>query len=337
MLLDNLIPYNLKSFDFSTVKVESKELQGNPLGDPTIRLNMVLKPKNTNDVQEVVFILSGYGGDGFKNFSFKPFEYNLVQDIDRWTSEKIIPAAYYVFVNAWTKWGGSQFINSKGAGNYENYIVKELLPEFKKSLSISIGELRFSVFGGSSGGYGALHLASQYPEVFTKAVAQAPDSFFKLSLLPEIYKNLPYIYEKESLEHIYKELQSGRLRWSSSTTFSVLNLIAMASCYAPLDPKSKYKYSFPINRLGILDKKIWQEWERHDPLRFLKDRKTNIKKLEKIIICTGDKDEYSLQYGSRQIETILNDMGAKISYTELPGTHRSISKFREKTLIDLLK
>lgn len=343
MKLDGLFPFALQNYDFKTLLIESQCLASNPLGDLSQRANTVLCPKELTADTPVIFYLSGYSSDGWKNFSFGRFENNLVQDIDQWTTEGHFKPAVFVFVNAWTRWGGSQFINSMATGEYENYIVQELVPEVKKQFPKVENPERWIVFGGSSGGYGALHLASKYPQVFSHAVALAPDSLFEVSLLPEIYKYLPYLKEVGGLEVFYEKYKQGQIKWSHDIQFGVLNLAAMTCCYAPqiIDQKkpaaveSLDDFLFPISDNGKLDSKIWNEWLKHDPIQFLNERKKQVKQLKSVLVFTGNKDEYGLQYGSRQIYNLLTSFDVNVNYTELPGTHRNIDKFRLPALMDV--
>jgi enterochelin esterase family protein len=335
MKKDGLEPFELKSFNFKTLIVNSKALAQNPLADPTARRQFILSPKNLRADTPVVFCLSGYGSDAWKNFSFAGFDSNLAQDLDLWTQEKQIPEALYIFVNSWTKWGGSQFINSVGSGRYEDYIIQDLIPEFQKDFPEVADTKNWVVMGGSSGGYGALSLGSKYPDLFPYVVALAPDSLFDVSLLPEIYKYLPYIQEHGGIKSFIKAYEQGLIKVNHDILFGLLNLIAMTHSYALQNTKGDLQ--FPITLDGELDVQIWQSWLRHDPVQFLSARSDNLKKLKALKIFTGDKDEYGLQFGSRQIYKSLKAKSVNIEYTELHGTHRSLKHFRNPALISVFQ
>lgn len=336
MKLEGLIPYHFNNFNLNTLVIDSESLKKNPLGDTSIRHNFVMSPKKIDSSTPVIFYLSGFSSDGWKNFSFNRFETNTVQDIDQWTTKGVIKPALYVFVNAWTKWGGSQFINSHGFGNYEDYIVKELVTEIKKEYP-EVSKSEWTVFGGSSGGYGALHLGTKHPESFQNIVALAPDSAFNISLLPEIYKFLPYLKEVGGVKAFGEKLNQGLIKYPGDIYFGLMNFVAMTACYAPLKASgAAFDFEFPISETGELNSRVWQEWIKHDPVEFIPFRKTNVEKLKVINIYTGNKDEHGLQYGSRRLEEILRGMRANISYTELAGTHRSLGSFREQALVDLI-
>ena len=105
--------------------------------------------------------------------------------VDQGVAAKKYPKAIHVFVEASTYWGGSQFINSPGSGQYGDYLLKDLYPAVREHFSISDDPKKLCVMGGSSGGYGALALISEKESPFGLALAVAPDSFFDASLLPD--------------------------------------------------------------------------------------------------------------------------------------------------------
>lgn len=325
MLYDSFQPFEMKNFVIKTCSVQSTVLESNKLNDDSLRYNHVLVPKSEKTAYPVVFILSGYGSDGLKNFGFKGFESNFVQEIDGWAESGVIPEAIYVFVNAWTKWGGSQFINSQGAGQYEDYIANELVATIKAELPASQDHNHWSVFGGSSGGYGALSLICNQPEKFKKAVCLSPDSFFQISLLPEIYKTYPYIRDLGGCKKIYDLYKNGELRLSSSMQFAMFNVIAMAHAYAPMD--ESHEPIFPIDEKGKLNLDIWEEWKKFDPLLFAASVIKN--KGAYIYLSVGTKDEYGLQYGARQLsENLQKSLGNRFFYREYEGYHRDLSNDR---------
>lgn len=335
MIIEGLNPFQLEHFDFKTLSVASKALEKNPLGDSPHRKQFILYPKKLRANIPVLFFLSGFAGDAWKNFSFQGFESSTAEEIDQWTGTKMIPSAVYVFVNAWTKFGGSQFVNSDGAGQYEDYFMQEIVPAFKKALPELADSKNWIIMGGSSGGYGAIHLGSKFPDVFPHVVALAPDSFFEVSLKPEIYKYLPYLKELGGVQGFAKKLEENLVKLPGDILFGLKNLVAMATCYAPLNSEGEFK--FPVNENGTFDESIWSEWKKHDPIHFLPERAENLKKIKALKIFTGNKDEHGLQYGSRQINEICKKINPNSSYTELSGTHRNIKQFRCQALQEILK
>lgn len=336
-LKESLDVFDLRSVECKTLILESEALKNNPLRDAHIRRNPVVLPRAEAPKHgwPVVFVLSGYAGNGSKYFSDKGFESNFVQVLDMAIQKGEAPRAVYVFVDAWTCWGGAQFINSAGMGNYQDYVVEELVPAVERSFAVDQKAGKWCVFGGSSGGYGALHLSSLFPQVFPWAVAIAPDCFFEVSLLPEVYKAIPIIEKMGGVGAVFEELNSGRFL-SKRDSFTVLNAIAMTLCYSPAANKDGLE--FPINRnTGLRDDDIWMKWKNKDPVYFLSDRKDGLKKLSGLYLDVGTRDEFHLQYGARQIKEQLKKIGVPLSYSEFDGTHSDIGARREDALIWLHK
>lgn len=329
LVFENYIPYELDNFKIETLYLSSQCLKDNPLKDSNKRHIPVLVPKNLKKNCSVVFILAGFTGVGSKYFNVRFKEPSLPQVIDQANSQNKSPSCLYVFIDAMTYWGGSQFINSKGTGNYEDFIVKEIYKSVCSQYPVSTNPKQWCLFGGSSGGYGALHLCSKYPDKFATAVSIAPDSYFEMSLLPELLTALPVIERFGGVRGVKKELEAGKFL-NRRDAHSVLNAIGMGTCYAP-DPSKKGEVLWPINHEGEKNTH-WNKWKKHDPVEFLQKRTAQIKKLHKVYIDVGTRDQYFLQYGSRQILNVLKTIKTRVSYTEFNGNHFDISERRPQAL-----
>lgn len=318
-ILDQLSALDLKNFHVETLQVESSALKGNSLKDPIVRRNPVLIPKNAPGPLPVVWVLAGLTGNGPDSFSPRFGELNTVQNIDQAVSTKKAPNALYVFVDAMTSWGGSQFLNS-AQGRYEDYIVRELVPAVQQCYDVSPLAKHWCLTGGSSGGYGALHLGSKFPEIFGVVAALAPDCFFEASLLPEIYKSLYEWNDYGGPKGLLKELRNGRLR-RSKNFHSVVNAVGMSLCYAD--------GALPIDaHTGVLNATVWKKWREKDPLVFLPKRLNNLKKLTALYVDVGNKDQFDLHLGCRQMHQWLNSKKIKHHYSEFNGTHFDLAPRR---------
>ncbi|RME14092.1 MAG: enterochelin esterase [Bdellovibrio sp.] len=323
MLKDSLYILRLKHFEIKTLEIKSQCLKKNPLGDPSLRLNPLLVPKVPRSSYPVILVLSGFTGNGPKYFGPKSFEKNFPETLDFLVAHKKAPTAIYVFVDAMTFWGGSQFINSKGCGAYEDYIIQELVPAIKHSFPTS----SWCVMGGSSGGYGALHLSTKYPKIFSVCGALAPDSFFESSLLPEFYTALPYIKKYGGIKGIKKLLKKEEL-FQKKHAHTIINAIAMGLCYAP-HPHKKDEVLWPIDpQTGQLNKNVWKVYKKFDPLSFLPRRKKALQQIH-FYLDVGIYDQFHLQYGARQIKKIFEKFSASYFYSEFNGNHFDLHLRRE--------
>ncbi len=325
--LSQLDLYDFENFDNVTLKIHSQALKNNPLQDPHIRRHPILQPKGDEPKEgfPVVLLLAGYGSNGSKNFAWRSFEQNEAQRIDSLVSEGKAPRAHYVFVDNWTFWGGSQFINSEAVGQYEDHLVQELVPALRQNFNLSKDPRFWCVCGGSSGGYGALHLASRHPHLFGLVAAQAPDSFFEASLLPEIYGGWPYWKALGGLEGLRQELLEGRLL-QKRYAHRLLNVVAMGLCYAPVGKKS---FAWPIEEPGgQLLAEVWRRWKFWDPLEFLPRHQEALKQWAGAYLDVGERDQFNLQFGARQIRDLLVGLGVSLSYSEFAGDHFDLGSRR---------
>jgi enterochelin esterase-like enzyme len=314
-------------FDVHTLVIESEVLRQNPLGDSHLRRHPVLVPRGAAPASgwPVVFVLSGFTGSGHHAFNFKTFESNTPEVLDRCAAKGEAPLAVYVFVDAMTSWGGSQFLNSQGMGRYEDHIADEIRRAVSEQFQVTESAERWCVTGGSSGGYGALHLASRYPRWFGVAAAIAPDSFFEASLLPEIYQALPLIEKLGGVVGVRRELEAGKLT-KRKDSHVLLNVIAMGLCYAG---DGRGDFDLPVERVsGKILSPVWEKWLRHDPVVFLRDRAAAVRELKNIYLDVGTRDQFHLQFGTRQIRQVLSEIGLVPQYSEFDGTHWDIAERR---------
>jgi enterochelin esterase family protein len=323
-VLKNHRSFALQNFDVETLQIDSQHLKHNPLKDPSMRFNPLLVPKSKGP-WPVIFVLSGFSGNAPFYFNGKFNEENAVQVIDQAFSKGEAPEALYVFVDALTAWGGSQFLNSAATGNYEDYIIQELVPAIQSQFKVSNKSSEWCVTGGSSGGYGALHLASKYPDVFGLLAAIAPDSFFEASLLPDLFQALPLWEKYQSGLRALEELRNGRLM-KSKNWHSLLNAFGMAACYSAKGTHGDFSY--PLDRHGEKIPEIWKAWLQHDPLHFLQHRISNLKQLSGIYLDVGTKDNFNLQYGTRQISKIFREHKIDHESVEFDGNHFDIGERR---------
>ena len=319
------LPLSLCKHRAFNLMVHSKVLKKNPLGDPSTRHNYLLVPDPPKGPLPLIFHLSGYLSTGYQRFYKKSLNRNFVERIDSGVDLKKYPRAIHVFVEASTYWGGSQFINSPGCGLYRDYILSELLESVENHFEISEKTKHRCVMGASSGGYGALALISDKNSPFGLALAVAPDSFFEASLLPELFKAAPKLTKYKNLSQIRKHLENGEIQ-DKKYFFPLVNSVAMAHCYSTKDALKKDHLDWPIDlHSGEVNTKRWKQWLQHDPLFFLEKREQWLKD-KRIYLEVGEYDNFSLQFGTRQIAKLLKNQKIQHQLTEFKGDHFGLNE-----------
>jgi len=89
-----------------------------------------------------------------------------------------------VMPDCMTRYGGSQYVDSAGTGNYESYITEEIVPCVDAALCTLPERPHRAIAGKSSGGFGALRLAMLRPDLFGAAASHSGDMAFDLCYRP---------------------------------------------------------------------------------------------------------------------------------------------------------
>lgn len=72
-----------------------------------------------------------------------------------------------MFVDAWTAYGGSQFIDSPGTGRYHSYLCEEVVPFVDAHYRTLSDRAHRAISGHSSGSIGAMITPMLRPDLFS--------------------------------------------------------------------------------------------------------------------------------------------------------------------------
>lgn len=79
-----------------------------------------------------------------------------------------------VGIDGKTNVGGSFYVNSTITGNWENYVIDEVVPLIDNTYRTIPGSASRGICGYSMGGFGAYNLALKYPDIFGSVLAVSP-------------------------------------------------------------------------------------------------------------------------------------------------------------------
>lgn len=326
-------------------KFDSKILKDNPLGDPSEREFPVYLPPSYGKQGKnfpVVYLISGYTGKGIMQLNVSFLSENIHQRLDRLIASKKMKEMIVVMPDCITKYGGSQFINSAATGNYEDYIIKELIPYIDKKYNTIDKNTSRAVCGKSSGGYGAVVLAMSNPDVFGLMCSTAGDMYFEYCYLPDFPK---FIIDIENYGKGHKGVSNFiknefNFKQPKPKYFhNIINIIGMASCYSP-NPKGMkshgYNFDLPFDvSTGELRPEIFDKWLKHDPVRMVDRYISNLRKLKLIYLDAGTRDEFNLHIGARIFCNKLKDKKIKYIHEEFNDGHMSI-QYRYDTTFEVI-
>ena len=276
------------------LQLESEILKNNPLGDKFVRDLFVYLPPEYDAAKNypTVYFLSGFTGRGKMMLNDKPFAPNLAERLDLLISSEKIKPLIAVMPDCFTHYGGSQYINSSATGNYEDYLIEEIVPFVDANFSTNSDRNFRAVTGASSGGYGSLVLSMRHADVFGLCASLSGDCYFEISMLPDFGKAFKAIKgdPKALVEKMWdEESKKGK------NDFDGLNIIGMSACYSP----SGADFDLPFDlETGEIRADIWQKWLAHDPVRLVEKYSENLKSLKLLLIDAGTRDEFNLDIGA---------------------------------------
>lgn len=318
----------------------SNVLKNNPLKDPSIRKFPVYLPPSYDGVKKfpVIYLLSGFTGKGIQNLNISFLSENIEERLNRLISEKKMKEMIVVMPDCITKYGGSQFINSKGTGNYEDYLIKELIPFIDKKYNTINSSNYRAVCGKSSGGFGALYLGMRNPETFKLVCSTSGDMYFDYCYLKDFPKFVKYISNYGSGHKAVSNFVKKEINFNQPKPgyfHDIINIIGMASCYSPNPDAVKtkgYNFDLPFDIFtGEVDETVYKKWKKFDPVNLVSRYKNNLKKFKLLYLDAGSSDEFSLNIGARIFCTRLEKYKIKFIYDEFKGGHFNIQYRYDKT------
>ena len=312
-------------------QVDSALLRGNPLGDPHTRPLWVYLPPGYDDDESrrypSVYVIQGMTGqlDMWRNRT--AFRRNFPELLDELFADQGCPPAVVVFVDCWTSYGGSQFLDSPGTGRYHSYLCSEVVPFVDAEYRTINAPAHRGIMGKSSGGYGAMVTPMLRPDLFGGLATHAGDALFELCYLPEfgpVARALRDHYGG-AYERFWADFRS-RPAGSGKEDDSLVNAYAMAACYSadadgtvrlPFDPAT-----------GMLIPEVWERWLRWDPVRMVPGHAEQLKSLRAIYVDAGRRDEYFLDLGAEAFRRALAGVGVTDVHFELFDAGHAMIEYR---------
>jgi hypothetical protein len=307
--------------------ISSTVLEGNPLGDPAERPLWVYVPPGYDDDPgrryPSVYVLQGYTGHVAMWANRSAYRLPFPEEADELFATGAAPPCIVVYVDAWTAYGGSQFVDSPGTGRYHTYLCDEVVP-FVDSRYRTLTEAGHrAVQGKSSGGFGAMITPMLRPDLFGALASHAGDSYYELLYVPEFGKAVRALREYDgSIEKWWDDFRS-RVAFTKPADATLLMLLGVSACFSAREDGAPELPFSPSS--GRLREDVWQRWLAWDPVRMVPKYADALRGLRAIWVDGGTRDEWFLDVGGQAFCDALAEVGVKeVRFELFDGTHGRI-------------
>src|SRR5688500_17113761 len=310
--------------------VESDALADNPLGDPARRPLYVYRPPGVEldhpRALPAVYVIQGYTGQLDMWFSRNPFSPTVIEAFDALFASGACPDALVVFVDAWTSYGGSQFVDSAATGPYMSYLCDEVVPFVDERYPTLAHRDHRGLGGKSSGGYGAMVVPMLRPDVFGALASHAGDALFEACYaadFPKAARALRDDYDG-SYETFFERFAAAD-HFNFERFAAPLEAYGYAACYSP-DPAAPGKALLPFEiDTGRRVDDVWQQGLEWDPVRLAPAHAEVLRSMKRVYLDAGKAHGYYRDLGATAFAREVEKAGAQCTLELFGGAHGGLT------------
>ncbi len=274
------------------IEIPAPSLAENLVGEPAERTIYVYLPPSyatSGKHYPVVYYLPGYGDRSVLGFQLPGAMDALIENGQ--ISEMIL-----VVASGASKTGGSFYVNSPVTGNWENFIVNDVVGYVDSHFRTLPQAGSRGITGHSMGGFGALNIAMHRPDVFGAVYSMSPGLFDENGLAESFMfdqeRTIRNFVEYEARLASLPLEQAQKSMLASPQEFAV----AYGSAFAPNTDRHPPYLDYPYTEVDgqlVRDEAIWKKWQSgfggiaEEVVQY----KDNLLQLRGIVVDYGTGDE----------------------------------------------
>ncbi|MFT2007891.1 alpha/beta hydrolase [Pontibacter sp. 13R65] len=306
------------------IKVHGKGLEGNLSGDsPDREVSVYLPPSykaNSKRRYPVVYLLHGFTDNDAKLYGIEKHWMSLPDVLDEAFTKGRKQEIIFVTPNAFTRFQGSMYSSSVTNGNWEEYVAKELVSYIDQHYrTIPKAESR-GLAGHSMGGFGAMRIGQQYPDVFSSLYLLSPCCLEATNNVPQdtaLQAKLQAIQTPADLE---------------KADFFTKAMFASAAAWSPNPQKPPFFVDLPLENSQV-QPLVLAKWTANRPLATIDRNIFQIRKLRALAFDAGSQDR-GIAVSIKELNKVLTSYSVPHTYEEYEGDH--INKVAERIGTKLL-
>jgi len=317
-----------------TLLLDSAVLAGNALGDPSRRAVPVWLPPSYDHEPgrryPCIYWLAGFTSTGSGLFQGGPWEPSLGDRLDRLVADRRMPEAIVVAPDCFTRFGGSQYLDSPATGRYETHVCSELIPAVDERFRTIASREARAIGGKSSGGFGALVLGMRHPELFVAVASHAGDGYFDVSIAQDIPPAFRTLRRHGGIAAFLRHFDAAPKKRSDEVV--TIMMLAMSAAYAP-DPAAPHGFALPFDlETGEIVPAVWARFKAWDPVELIPSHAAALRRLKLVYLDAGTRDEYGLDLAACAMAARLRALGVAVEHEEFDDGHRGTAYRYEVSL-----
>jgi len=307
--------------------IDSAALRGNHLGDPHERPLWVYVPPGYDDQPRrrypSIYIIQGYTGHLSMWRNRSAYRQPFIETADAMFARGEAPPAIVVYVDAWTAYGGSQFVDSPGTGRYHTYLCEDVVPFVDAQYRTLPEAAHRGIQGKSSGGFGAMITPMLRPDLFGGLATHAGDALYEFCYIKEFGDCTRYLRDYEGDIWKWWEDFGSRVAFTKKEDATLLMTLGVSACFSAGDDGTPH---LPFNsHTGQLIPDVWDRWLTWDPVRMVPSYAEALTGLRAIWIDGGSRDDWYLDLGAEAFRAELEKIGVtEMSFELFDATHAAI-------------
>lgn len=307
------------------ITVHSAALEHNHVADsPDREVSVYLPPGYESSAQRypVVYLLHGYTATdrGWMDPGYVGLPGMMDHLIERHTIDPMI----IVMPNCFNRFGGSFYTNSILTGNWEDFIARDLVSYVDAHYRTAAKATARGIAGHSMGGYGALRIGMDHPEVFSAAYGMSPCcSFWD---------------EKGDRDFVKLDLQAKTLQEIFQGGMGMQVEMAFAAAFSPNLHNRPFGVEWPFDAKGKPVPAVVALWKANMLDEITARYAGATPRLRGLAFDVGRDDEFQdILTGARTLDQQMTKLGIAHDFYEYEGTHNSrIGERMEKFVLPFM-
>ena len=344
------------------ITISAPSLDGNLLGDPTEQPMSIYLPPSYDSALEkhypVLYLLHGFTGTN-RTWMLDPAilangplpalpdgdygqEGKLKSDrLDAIIASGVIPELIIVAPNGWNAYKHSYYVNSVVTGNWEDYIVEDVVGYIDANYRTLPKAASRGIGGHSAGGNGSLYIGMRHLDVFGSVYAMSPcctGSMFSMApfesdaageLTPFWQNVFTRIHALTSKDDV------PAARFSNQEDFVINTNLAASAAYFPNPDRpllyADYWYE-QYNGELVRNEAAFERRKAHAVYYMINEYEDNLRSLRGLLIDYGEHENESYAAGNAEFAEALGQRGIPfILEVYAGGTHGNLVTERMQT------